>query len=1279
MNTKQMINSLLSIILAIFVIPAISANAPIAQTDRAAKQMPTGLWQAFSAAQHLIEPDQDQKGKMRFKGQNLGNHFNFSFAPKGISYRSNNQDTPWQLSMELAGYGTKEHQQSMPTKKMHLDGNRVTYDRGNVQEWYVNNTAGLEQGFTLKAPPSQAKANQQIVLDIKLSGNLSPRWQQQGQSLTFYTEKGDYAFNYAKLSVIDAEGKQLPAQMALVDNNLQLSFNPENASWPVIVDPLSYTETKLMGVDSDVEGNASFGTAVALDGNTAIIGAYSYDGSCNGTDINCGAAYVFTGSGNNWMLQQKITADDPTQNSNFGWSVALNGDTAVVGAYGDDISCSGTEVDCGSAYVYTRQGSTWTQQKKLVADDANQQDYFGRSIGLDGDTLVIGAYQDDGTCFKTDLNCGAAYIYTRTGTKWLLQQKLFAEDADASDEFGWSVALNGETVVIGAKNDDGSCRDTSLSCGASYVFVRTGSLWMQQQKLVAEDASSHSLFGHSVSVNGDTAVIGAKSDDYSCNGNGFDCGAAYIFTRSSNSWTQQQKIVAEDSDSYDYFGNSVTLDGDTVLVGAPNDDEICSGGSENCGAAYVFVRSGNVWAQQQKIMVEDAGKNDLFGTTVALNGDTVVIGSPSVDGSCTGTEINCGAAYVFARSGNTWMQGEVLVATSTYRESFFGNFVALDRNTALVSAYKDDRSCNGTDVQCGAVFVFTRTGSRWSLQQKLVSNDPRQGGRFGVSLVLEGDTALVGSDVDVGGNGTVYVFTRFGNIWSLQQKLNTQESNQGDRFGVSVALEGDTALIGAPWDNDSCSNDTDSACGAAYVYTRFGSTWFQQQKLIADDGSGNDHFGNSVALDGETAMIGSVDDRDTCITTSSGIGCGAVYVFTKFGNTWTQQQKLASEDPDGRHRFGHSIALDDNTALISEYISGGEACEQGRDIECTVVYLFTRSGNIWRRQLILMADDSNPNSAIQHFGSSLALDGGVALIGAKTDSCQEGLSCGAAYLYVRVGDGWSQQQKLSSMAAGFGASVALSGNTLLIGADSDGNSCPLGEGGRWCGSAYLYDFNCGFGKSLIGNHWTMVGLPCNPNNSTVEDIFADNLNPVNYGERWVVYERDYSNPDSYKLLNLSSTLSNQQQGLWVLSLDASVWDANGTATPIITNNANCPSSKGCYEIDLIPPALNTDPPRYNLLGHVFPYPIEWQSVRYQVDGQTYTPSQAEAVGLASKNMWLYNGNAYEVFDDATPGMEGELNSYEGLWTAAYGNATGSNIKLLLPVKNIISAGPPLPP
>ncbi len=378
--------------------------------------------------------------------------------------------------------------------------------------------------------------------------------------------------------------------------------------------------SKLVPTDGATSDEFGRSVAISSDGNTAIVGAHADDNE-NGT--NAGSAYIYTRSGSTWAQQSKLLASDGAVNDYFGISVSISsdGNTAIVGARGDD-------GNRGSAYIYTRSGSTWTQQSKLVASDGASTDLFGGSVSIssDGNTAIVGAYGDDS--FR-----GSAYIYTRSGSTWTQQTKLVASDGATGDRFGYSVAISsdGNTAIVGAYFDD----ENGTNAGSAYVYTRSGSTWAQQSKLLASDGAGNDQFGYSVAISsdGNTAIVGAVNDDSSR-------GSAYIYTRSGSTWTQQSKLLASDGAGSDSFGYSVSIssDGNTAIVGAPYDDSYR-------GSAYIYTRTGSTWTEQSKLVASDGAGNDRFGISVAISGDgnTAIVGAYLDDDKGT----NAGSAYIF--------------------------------------------------------------------------------------------------------------------------------------------------------------------------------------------------------------------------------------------------------------------------------------------------------------------------------------------------------------------------------------------------------------------------------------------------------------------------------------------------------------------------------------------------------------------------------------------------------------------------------------------------------
>ena len=414
----------------------------------------------------------------------------------------------------------------------------------------------------------------------------------------------------------------------------------------------------------------------------------------------------------------------------------------------------------------------------------------------------------------------------------------------------------------------------------------------QQAKLTAEDGAGSDMFGTAVSVSsdGNTVLVGGQFVDTAA---GAEAGSAYVFVRSGNTWIQQTKLAASDGAANDYFGVSVSLsgDGNTALVGAYQAD---TAGGMDAGSAYVFVRSGNTWSQQAKLMANDGAANDFFGGSVSLSsdGNTALVGA-ALDDTSAGTD--AGGAYVFARSGNAWSQQAKLTANDGAAYDYFGCSVNVsgDGNTALVGAYYDSTPAG---AGAGSAYVFVRSGSTWSQQAQLVASDGAAGDGFGssASLSRDGNTALVGAALDDAMTGSTYVFVRSGSTWSQQAKLMAGDRAAGDTFGgsVSVGSDGNTVLVGAYYANSPAGD----GAGSAYVFVRSGSTWSQQVKLAAGDGAAWDHFGCSVSVsgNGNTALVGAWG-----VDTAAGADAGSSYVFRLRQPEIVVQQPAGTDLVDG--------------------------------------------------------------------------------------------------------------------------------------------------------------------------------------------------------------------------------------------------------------------------------------------------------------------------------------------------------------------------------------------
>ncbi|HEX2622116.1 MAG TPA: FG-GAP repeat protein [Phototrophicaceae bacterium] len=369
-------------------------------------------------------------------------------------------------------------------------------------------------------------------------------------------------------------------------------------------------------------------------------------------------------------------------------------------------------------------------------------------------------------------------------------------------------------------------------------------------KLTASDGEAGDYFSKAVAIDGDTLVVGSFLDDV---GDNHWQGSAYVFIRSGDTWLQQQQLIASDGAADDLFGNAVAIDGDTIIVASWNDNV---NGHPYQGSAYIFTRSGNTWTEQQKLILDDGAENDVFGVAVALQGDTALVSAPDKD-----------TVYTFTRSDGSWTQQQTLVPDDVETHKYFGEDIAISGNTvAVASEYYDVDN----DPTYGAVYVYTTDGTTWTQQQELTESVEPDHNTFARSLDLEENTLVVGSDYDNNQRGSAYVFTRAGDTWTEQQRLIASDGAALDGFGWSVSIAGNHLVIGALIDKVG----SNIFQGSAYVFTYDGAAWIEQEHLTASDGEEGDEFGWSMSMSGNTVVIGAIiDDID------GHIDQGSAYVF----------------------------------------------------------------------------------------------------------------------------------------------------------------------------------------------------------------------------------------------------------------------------------------------------------------------------------------------------------------------------------------------------------------
>jgi hypothetical protein len=424
----------------------------------------------------------------------------------------------------------------------------------------------------------------------------------------------------------------------------------------------------------------------------------------------------------NWNQITKGVASDRAASDFFGDAVAISGDYAIVGASLEDEDATGanTADRAGSAYIFKRTGTTWTQEAKIVAPDRDLMDQFGSAVAISGDYAIIGsASPKDPFGVNRLAGAGAAYVFKRTGTTWTQEAKIVASDRAVEDYFGNSVAINGDYAIVGAasEDDDATGANKFTSAGSAYIFKRTGTAWTQEAKIVASDRATFDQFGRSVAISGDYVVVGAWLESENAAGTNTlnQAGSAYIFKRTGTTWTQEAKIAASDRAVIAQFGNSVAISGDYTIIGASGEAKDAAGANtlSQAGAAYIFKRTGTTWAQEAKIVAPDRAVDDVFGLSVAISGDNVLVAAFAEDEDATGTNTksNAGAAYIFRRTGTTWAQATKIVASDRAVEDRFGSSVAISGEYAIVGASFEDEDATGANTlrEAGSVYFFKGT------------------------------------------------------------------------------------------------------------------------------------------------------------------------------------------------------------------------------------------------------------------------------------------------------------------------------------------------------------------------------------------------------------------------------------------------------------------------------------------------------------------------------------------------------------------------------------------
>jgi hypothetical protein len=821
---------------------------------------------------------------------------------------------------------------------------------------------------------------------------------------------------------------------------------------------------------SNADPGDCFGHSMGISGDVLVVGS-NYEASnqttitngssasSNNSSPDSGAVYVFRRNGALWEQEAYLKAPNTGAGDRFGGQyrgVKISGDTIVAGAYLEDsnqttitngIPASDNELlsDSGAAYVFRRIGQQWSLEAYLKAPNAGQDDHFGRSLDISGDTIVVGAWYEDSS--KTSItnssvvaenntasNSGAAYVFKRTGNQWSHEAYLKAANAETGvlgsitdfgdgDKFGLFTSISGDSIAVGAWHEDSN--QTTITNGPTASGNNSkpdsGAVYVFRRREVASTPSISSVTPSTAFCPGNSIVIF---------GSGFMKDAEVkVGDQPCLSKTTQgpNEIVCELPRQPNAIPG-VLLD---ITVTNPNGVEDVIPESFTCDG----------WYQEAYIKAPNGEAGDYFGSRSAISEDTIVVGASfessnqttitnGTTASSNNTLTKSGAAYVFRRVGSNWAPEAYLKASNAGAEDYFGNTVAISADTIVVGAYTEDGNTtvitNGIASQgdgltdSGAAYVFKRSGTNWVQESYIKASNAGADDKFGYEgISISGDTIVVGAygednsqtvissaDNLAFNSGAAYVFKRTGSLWEQEAYLKAPNREPSDLFGAMASISGDTIVVSGHYEdsaqttitngNSASTNNTLTDSGAAYVFRRSGSVWAQEAYLKASNAGANDYFGIWTRISGDTIIVTSREDSNqtpitngtTASTNNTLADSGAVYVFKRTGSSWTQEAYLKAPNSGASDWFGEGISISGDTIVVGAY-----------------------------------QEDSNQSSITNGIG------------GGSDNSLQDS---GAAYVFKRTGTTWAQEAYFKAPNPGasdwFGSSNSISSNTVVVGA-----------------------------------------------------------------------------------------------------------------------------------------------------------------------------------------------------------------------------------------------------
>jgi hypothetical protein len=712
----------------------------------------------------------------------------------------------------------------------------------------------------------------------------------------------------------------------------------------------------------------AFGKSLAIHGNTIVVGG-------NYTDIK-GAAYVFVKPENGWknMTETAVLRRSNTEESkNFGTDVAIHGDMIVV----PDYLNSEYEKYGGAVYVFQKPDGGWvdtTETAELMPSDLQSYTYFGKAVDCDDNTIVVGATGS----FNGHLYCGAVYVFDKPAGGWKDTTEtamLLASDAEERDYLGKVVAIDNNTIVAGAHQDD----DHGSESGAVYVFTKLASGWTdttETAKITPSDASERSYFGTDVDIFMDTLVVGASTE------------SAYLFVKSDTGWTGIKETAifkASDNRFLDRFGYAVDIHNTTVIVGAYGADGLGS----SSGALYIFKKQAPAWesgTETAKLLPFPRIMNysDHYGASVAIGNDYFVVGSP-------GRYVKTGAVYVYSAHYPFPLLATLTPSDSKMGKSF-GAPVDIDIETGTVVAGAVDDTVNG--YMSGSAYVFVKPEDGWkdmTETAKLIPSEGADNDDFGCAVAINrGIIAIGAKSADyqfISNSGAVYVYEKPETGWRdtvETAKLTDPDQERNFYFGSQLDVDSSGVIAASTW-NDVNGNNS----GAVLLFENDGGSWSNIATLTPSDAGEGDYFGKQIKFDGDILAISSNDSV-------YGLYSGAVYIFEKPGTGWTDMNEAAKLIPsDGAESdyFGFSMSIS------GDYLVAGAPYDNDHADKTGSLYFFEKPATGWENMTETQKITASDWESNEYYSTAVAVSDQLMIAGAKYADDKE-RDVGSAYLYT---------------------------------------------------------------------------------------------------------------------------------------------------------------------------------------------------------------------------------------------------------------------------------------